>query len=291
MRFSDLVRPGATSLSLEFFPPKKEERLEATFALIRELASCNPDFMTVTYGAGGGTRQLTRQIVSFIHRELGLPAVAHLTCVGHSVAELDDILRSLYAEGIQHILALRGDPPKGASDFEPHEEGFHNARDLVRHIASQHDFSIGVAGYPETHRDARSREADLNYLKEKLDAGAEIVITQLFFEAPLYFDFVERARAIGIRQPIIPGIMPVSNVGQLKRFTEMCGASIPGQLLDALEPIKDDSEKVRRFGIEFASELCRELLAGGAPGLHLYTLNKSNQVREIIEAVFPGRCS
>ncbi len=290
MRFLDIVQGSSPSISLEFFPPKSADRLDATFELISELSKCSPDFMTVTYGAGGGTRQLTRQMVSFINRELHIPAVAHLTCVGHSSAEVDEVLDSLRDEGIKHVLALRGDPPKGQTSFVPHEEGFHNARDLVRHICSKYDFSLGVAGYPETHMDAKSPEDDLLYLKEKLDAGAEIVITQLFFDEELYFDFVRRARSVGITQPIIPGIMPISNVGQLKRFTQMCGASLPDALLGELENIKDDHSAVGAFGVNYAIGLCRRLLEGGAPGLHLYTLNKSNQIRPIIEELFPGRC-
>lgn len=285
MRFAELFASGKKVFSLEFFPPKEEAALPATLELIKTLSKIHPDFMTVTYGAGGGTRERTRQMVSYIHQQLSIAAVAHLTCVGHSRQEIKEIVAALSQEGIKNILALRGDLPLGEATYSPAVDGFKNALELVSFLKSQGDFNIAVAGYPEVHRDALSPEADITYLAQKVAAGAELVLTQLFFEASIYFNFVERAKKAGINVPIVPGIMPISSIGQLERFTQMCGASIPPQLGKELAALQDDKEGVCSFGTSYALSLCEQLLEGGAPGIHLYTINRGKQVMSILSSL------
>lgn len=279
--FSHLFQKNQAVVSFEFFPPKTEEDLPRVKETLRRYAALNPGFMTVTYGAGGGTRHLTRDLTVFIEEELHVPAVAHLTCVGHSVDEIDATLEEYERHGVHHILALRGDPDNDEGSFKPHPEGFSCARDLVAHIHERGVFSLAVAGYPEGHPEATTRQDELQYLREKIEMGGEVILTQLFFDAEVYFSFVKDAREAGITAPIVPGIMPIGNVKQLKRFTSMCGATVPEAIIGRLEEIADDKEAVQDFGVQIAVELCTELLRGGAPGLHFYTLNKSKQVERI----------
>lgn len=283
MSFSNIYAQSDFVISLEFFPPRKQEDIDVTKSLIKELSQINPAFMTVTYGAGGGTRDLTKDLVSYIHNQLKAQAVSHLTCVGHSVEEIDLVLDGLVKEGVKYVLALRGDPPKGEKSFVKHPNGFANAGELVRHIKSRGDFSIAVAGYPEGHLEAASLEQDLYYLKEKVDAGAEVVFTQLFFDNEFYFRFVDQAQSIGIDVPIVPGIMPISNASQVKRFTEMCGASLPTTLISSLAKYENSQEDMIKFGIDYALAQCENLRENKAPGLHLYTLNKTNQIVPILK--------
>lgn len=276
--------PKAT-FSLEFFPPRQDPGLVITKDVIARCAKFPVDFMTITYGAGGTTQEHTAALLSYVHSDLVKPVISHLTCVGHSVQEIDQILDRLEAMGIQYILALRGDPPAGSGTFIPHPEGFSCARDLIAHISKRGTFAIAAAGYPETHKDAQSPASDINYLKSKVDAGAEVIFTQLFFDVSMYLRFVERAHGVGITVPIVPGIMPIRDVAQLKRFTELCGASIPQPILAKLESLKDDKEGVIEYGIEVAHTLCTKLIEGGAPGIHLYTLNKAEQIYRLLSEI------
>lgn len=281
MRFSELYTTGGRPrLSFEFFPPKEIGQLDSTKRQILELGELNPDFVTITYGAAGSTRGFSQELVRFVKEETELGICPHLTCVGHSKSELVAHVDELLKQGVSNILALRGDPPIGQGTFQPHPEGFSCARDFVTSLRDRVNLSVAVAGYPEVHREAASKDNDLKYLKEKIDAGAEVIFTQLFFDEKVYFDFVESARKMGITAPIIPGVMPISNVQQLERFTKMCGANVPERIKSELQM---NSERVIEYGIDEAIRLCRALLGNGAPGLHFYTLNKSVQVRPIVE--------
>jgi methylenetetrahydrofolate reductase (NADPH) len=282
MSFTDIFNTNKKVLSFEFFPPKEEINLEDTKSLIAKLAKLNPDFMTVTYGAGGGTREFTKALTSYINNDLKIKSTAHLTCVGHSKDEVEKMLNDLKSQGVSQVLALRGDPPKGET-FTPHPNGFSSSVELVEYIKNRKDFSIAVAGYPEKHLEASSMQADIDYLKLKIDSGAEIVITQLFFDSKLFLDFVELCRKNNINVPIVPGLMPIRNVEQVKRFTSMCGASIPTDVLGKLENYQNDAEAVKKYGVELATNIAEELLKNNAPGIHLFTLNKSLQVQQIAQ--------
>ncbi len=283
MRIVDAFGSGRPPvISFEFFPPRTPEAETRLFETVARLAPLRPAFVSVTYGAGGTTRRLTRDIVTRIKREIGLEAMAHLTCLDHTTDELAEILDALTAAGIENVLALRGDPPKGQTTFTPTPGGFAHGSELAAFIRGRWDVCIVSAAYPEKHLEAPDPETDLRHLKEKVESGARILITQLFFEPQTYFAFVERARAAGIGVPIVPGIMPITNVSQIERFTRMCGASIPASLRDLLAGARDDDAAVTAIGIEWARDQCRALLAGGAPGLHFYTLNRSHSTQEIL---------
>ncbi len=282
MKIVDALCGPSPAFSFEFFPPKDEEGVARLFETVAELRRYRPTYVSVTYGAGGSTRHLTVDLVRRIKAELGLEAMAHLTCVGASRSELDEVLQLLALAGIENVLPLRGDPPKGESHFVRHPEGFGHASELAQHIQSKHDFCLAGACYPEKHPEAASLEADMLQLKKKVDAGVSFLITQLFFDNADYFSFVERARAAGIDVPIVAGIMPITNTAQVKRFTQLCGARIPDALLAKLETT-DEPAAVRAIGVEHATAQCRELLAAGAPGIHFYTLNRSLATREILD--------
>lgn len=281
MKIQSLFGKDQLVFSFEFFPPKDDAGADALYQTIETLKQLTPSFVSVTYGAGGSTRRKTIEITERIKREIGIEAMAHLTCVGHSRGEILTLLEELEAAGIENIMALRGDPPKGETSFVPHPDGFRYASELVNFIRSQKSFCLGVAGYPEVHPEALSKEADLANLKRKVEAGGQFVVTQLFFDSKHYFDLVQRTEAAGIHVPIVPGIMPITNVAQIKRFTQMCGAKIPRDLMAELEAVEGNNEAVVQVGIQHATNQCEDLLRGGAPGIHFYTLNKSLATRTI----------
>jgi methylenetetrahydrofolate reductase (NADPH) len=245
------------------------------------LRALAPSFVSVTYGAGGSTRRNTIEITARLQRELGLTAMAHLTCVGHSRAELEEILREIRQRGIENLMCLRGDPPRGRTDFVPAPDGFAHAYELIQLARSVDDFCIGAAAYPEGHVECRDPVKNLEHLALKAESGADFFVTQMFFDNRDYFDFVERARRFGIRQRIIPGIMPALSWGQIQRMAQLSGASIPPGLARELEAAGEDREAAARIGIEHARRQCEDLLAGGAPGIHFYTLNQSRATEEI----------
>ncbi len=255
------------------------------FTTIKQLEPCQPAYVSVTFGAGGSTRTQTIDLVGRIKNEIGLESMAHLTCVGSSQEDIRSILDTLRDQGIQNVLALRGDPPQGQEKFEKPENGFGYANELVEFIRADYDFCIGVAGYPEGHPECPDKNADLDHLKKKVDAGADFIVTQLFFDNRFYFDFVERAQKLGIQVPIIPGIMPILNVKQIQRFTKMCGSTIPEPLMKQLASVQDEPEAVRKIGIDHATDQCEHLLQEGAPGIHFYTLNRSNATLKILESL------
>lgn len=262
--------------SLEFFPPKDDAGVEALRAAATALKRMQPDFVSVTYGAGGTTRDRTAQVSTLLRNEFGFTVMPHLTCVGHTRAELGDIADRIHDGGFRNIMTLRGDPPKGATEFQVTRDGLRNANELVTLLKARHaDFCLGVAGYPEKHPEAPSLDADLTNLKRKVDAGAAFVTTQLFFDNTLYYRFVERCRAEGITIPIVPGIMPVLSLKQIQRFTQMCGATLPKQLITRLEVAAENSDVLETIGIDWALTQIRGLLANGAPGYHLYILNRA----------------
>jgi methylenetetrahydrofolate reductase (NADPH) len=292
LRISDLLRfareRGEPVFSFEFFPPKTDDGVKQLFETVEALRPLAPTFVSVTYGAGGSTRQRTLELVKRLRRDTGIETMAHMTCVGSSRDEIAAVLDEVADAGVQNVLALRGDPPRGESTFTPHPDGFRYASELVEFIRSRPDrwpFCVGGAAYPEGHVETRDLAQDLRHLKVKVEAGADFLVTQLFFENVYYDRFVERARAAGIAVPIVPGIMPFTNVEQVERFTAMCGASIPPPLRAAMEVRRTDSDAARDLGVAYATLQCADLLRRGAPGVHFYTLNRSTSTRAILAAL------
>ena len=281
MRIIDCFSKSKPVFSFEFFPPKTPAGLEKLYATIDHLAELHPDFVSVTYGAGGSSRDTSVEVASHIKNKIGLEAMAHLTCVGHERNEVAEILRRLEDVGVENILALRGDPPKGDDGFKAPENGFAFASELASFVNATGKFCIGGACYPEGHPENLDPESEIQHLVTKVNAGSSFLVTQLFFDNAAYFSFVDRARSHGIEVPIIPGIMPVTNVNQVERFTSMCGATIPADLLKRLDRVREDEQAVMATGIEWATHQCRELLDRGAPGIHFYTLNKSLATRVV----------
>jgi methylenetetrahydrofolate reductase (NADH) len=273
---SELLQAQRPLRSLEFFPPKDDVAVEALRQTAAALQRIAPDFVSVTYGAGGSTRDRTAQISEFLRRDFGFTVMPHLTCVGHSRTELNAVADRIHEGGFRNIMTLRGDPPKGAAEFTVAPDGLRYADELVSLLKARHpDFCLGVGGYPEKHPEAPSTELDLVNLKRKVDAGADFVTTQLFFDNEVYYRFVDRCRAAGITVPIVPGIMPVLSLKQIRRFTTMCGASLPDKLVRRLEAAGEQPEVLESVGIDWALTQIRDLLAQGAPGYHLYILNRA----------------
>jgi methylenetetrahydrofolate reductase (NADPH) len=285
MRIAEILEHRRPVFSFEFFPPKTDEgqrTLEGTLEVLKDDA---PHYVSMTYGAGGSTRNRTVELTRWIKQDLGIEAMAHLSCVGEPTERLVELLEQIQESGVENVLALRGDPPRGETEWKPHPGGLHYSVELIRLIRGRFDFCVGAACFPEVHPDAPDRESDLSYALAKQEAGVSFLITQLFFDNELYFDFIDDARAAGITVPIIPGIMPVTNYGQIKRFTEMCGASIPEELERELNGRADDPEAVAELGVAYATLQCSDLLARGAPGIHFYTLNRSPATRAILAAL------
>ena len=283
-----MLHEGRT-ISFEFFPPRNADGIPGVLDTVAELTAYCPDFISVTYGAGGSTRHFTEQITVEAKKSAGVEVMAHLTCVGQTVEELDSVLQRLEDAGIENVIALRGDPPRGEEQFVATEGGFSYASDLVSHIRANYGFGIAAACYPEGHTEAESLERDLEYAKLKVDNGADFLITQLFFDNDDYFAFADRAAAAGIDAPVIPGILPVLSAPQIRRFTALCGSRIPPRLDAELDRLADHDDAVRELGIEYAARQVEELWAAGVPGVHFYVLNRSYSVSKILDHLgIPG---
>jgi methylenetetrahydrofolate reductase (NADPH) len=285
MRIDDALATTRPFLSFEFFPPKDDEGSRQLLRTISALQPLRPAFVSITYGAGGSTRARTVTLAKEIQNEIGLTVVAHVTCVGASRAELRSLFDELARAGIQNVLALRGDPPKGEEAFVPPAGGFAHASELIAMLRRNYDFCIGAACYPEKHPEAPSFAADLGYLRQKVDAGADFLVSQLFFDNDAFFEFERHAREAGIQTPILPGLMPITNFEQIKRFVAMCGAAIPPKLQVEMELRKGDPDAIEAMGVAYASMQAVALLHAGAPGIHFYTLNKSPATRAIVSSL------
>ena len=291
MRFSEYFKNSAKPiLSFELYPPKTDRGMHSLKSrVIPRLIDLDPSYITVTYGAGGSTQGQTLEIASYIMNECNLESACHLTCVGASRDEIDAVIHRTVDAGIENIVALRGDAPQGDAEFVAHEDGFSHANELIDHIRRMeglpNPLGLAVAGYPETHQEAKNLDIDIANLKRKVDAGADIVITQLFYDNAAYFEFVERVRAAGIDVPVIPGLMPIQSGRQIQRIASMCGAHLPLDLLERLEDAGDDDELATEIGTEQCITQSKELLAHGVPGIHFYVLNRSPQIRRIVRAL------
>ncbi|WP_029519955.1 methylenetetrahydrofolate reductase [NAD(P)H] [Persephonella sp. IF05-L8] len=288
MKISEILKQVKRSISFEFFPPKTAEGEEALFRTIKELEFIHPTFVSITYGAGGTTRERTIRVVKKIHTQTNLTVMAHQTCIGHTRKEIIDILSQYKEIGVQNILALRGDIPQGQEEtfvFPP--DGCRYANELVSLIRETFGdwFSIGVAAYPEGHPESPDLDTDIHYFKKKVEAGAEFAITQMFFDNRYFYNYIEKLQKEGIDIPVIPGIMPITNFKQIKKFADMCGATIPGELIQKLQAVADKPEEIEKIGIDYAIQQCEDLLKNGVKGLHFYTLNKSKATIEIYNRI------
>lgn len=286
-KIKDIFQQKQKTYSFELFPPKTEQGFQNLLKTIEELAALNPDFISCTYGAGGGSRDKTLDVVEHIEKKHNLTGLPHLTCVLHTKEEIKNILSDIRSRGLQNVLALRGDPPRDNPDWKPGKDNFHYSSELCSFIREQFGdyFSIGVAGFPEGHILCPDREQDARYLKKKTDAGADFVITQLFFNNQDYFDYIKRLRKLNVTNRVLPGILPITNYQNLIKFCKLSGATIPEEIHKIFEPIQEDPEQTLQAGIDFAVRQCRQLLDGGAPGLHFYCLNKTSPTDQILKAV------
>jgi len=289
MRIDAIIRSVKPCFSVEFFPPKTEEGREQLLETARQLAELDPAFVSVTYGAGGSTRDGTVEIAGKLHNELGLETMAHLSCVGETIEGLRGVLDRVEAAGIDNVLALRGDPPRGQDDFVQPEGGLGSAAELAGFISENYSFAIGGTSFPEVHPEAADLEADLAYLKTKVENGATFLITQLFFDNQVYFDFVAAARAKGIDVPILAGVIPIASYAQTERICTLCDATIPQPLADAMAALGGDEQAEFELGVAYAAQQCAELLLGGAPGIHFYALNKAPATRAVLSALRAAR--
>ena len=288
MKFSDFYGKGHPAISFELFPPRNAKSMADLEERIPKLIALGPSFITVTYGALGSTQERTLEITSRIKNEYGMETAHHLTCVGSSRDEITAILEKIRQHKIENIVALRGDPAQGDATFTSPEDGYSHGDQLVEHIRAFGDFGIAVAGYPEKHIEAPNAETDLQNLKRKVDSGADAVITQLYYDNSQFYRFVEQCRALGIRQPIVPGLMPILSVGQIKRITDMCGATVPEQLLRQLEEAGSDEERVHEIGIAHTANQALDLLHHGVPGIHFYVLNRHFHIAKIMKRIKPA---
>ncbi len=288
MKIKDILQEKRT-VSCEFFPPREEDGIPAVFRAIDRVSAFNPDFISVTYGAGGSTRAFTERITTQVKQDTDLEVMAHLTCVAQTKDEVQGVLERLDDAGIENVIALRGDPPRGEAAFVPVEGGFHHATELIEHIRAHFGFGLAAACYPEGHTESPDLDWDIRYAREKVDRGADFLISQLFYDNRYFFDFLERAEQAGINVPIIPGVLPILNTAQIRRFTSLCGATIPAELDRQLEQYADDDNTVRELGIEYATNQVRELWDEGVPGVHFYVLNRSYSVSRILSNLnLPG---
>ena len=284
-----LASKGEPVFSFEFFPPRTPEGMDGLWGALEILRELGPDYVSVTYGAGGATRDGTVEVSSRLRNELGLETMTHLSCVGETVEGLESMLRRIEGAGIENLLALRGDPPRGETEFRRPAGGLSSAAELAAFASERTDFAIGGSCFPEVHPEADSLDADLAYLRTKVDGGASFLITQLFFDNRVFFDWLDAARRAGIEVPIIPGVMPITSYAQIRRFCTICEATIPDPLAEAMEALGGDAEAEQELGIAYAARQCEELLAGGAPGIHFYTLNKAPATRAILGALRVAR--
>lgn len=285
MRITEALAGSKPVFSFEFFPPKTPEGFEQLFATVETLRPLEPDYVSVTYGAGGATRDGTVEIARRIKADHGIETMAHLSCVGETREGIAAILDRFAEAGVENVLALRGDPPRGETVFSVTEGGLSSATELAEFVGSGWDFTVGGACFPEVHPEAASLEGDLRYLRSKVEAGASFLITQLFFDNAVYWDFVAAARESGIDVPIIPGVIPIASYPQVSRICDMCDAAIPPELDGAMAALGGDSEAEALLGVAYASRQCEELLAGGAPGIHFYALNRAPGTRAVLSAL------